>query len=273
MSSDSLPLLWVAPRLSNGLGNRLFQLANAKNMADVWSMPLVFAMNYVLPSEHGDFESIFKMFPLIPKVWKAEPQLCIEHNGVSAFQYIPLPPNQPSDTVLLKGSWIAAKYLPETLTPNWKFAIPEWEKLLNCWNLSTKEQQDKTVFLHVRLGDYCILPHHHVPLLNYYVKTMAAFPEDTRFLIFSDEIDKARACPAFFDKACVFVTEQSELKSLYLMTMCSGGITANSTFSYWGAYFGKQRVGDSYKCYMPERWMVTNEDTSDVYPPWASRVI
>jgi len=55
--------------------------------------------------------------------------------------------------------------------------------------------------------------------------------------------------------------------------MCSGGITANSTFSYWGAYFGKQRVGDSYKCYMPERWMVTNEDTSDVYPPWATRVI
>ena len=128
MSSESLPLLWVAPRLSNGLGNRLFQLANAKNMADVWSMPLVFAMNYVLPSEHGDFESIFKMFPLIPKVWKAEPQLCIEHNGVSAFQYIPLPPNQPSDTVLLKGSWIAAKYLPETLTPNWKFAIPEWQQ-------------------------------------------------------------------------------------------------------------------------------------------------
>uniref|UniRef100_A0A6C0K869 Glycosyltransferase n=1 Tax=viral metagenome TaxID=1070528 RepID=A0A6C0K869_9ZZZZ len=272
MSSDSLPVQWVAPRLSNGLGNRLFQFANAKNMADIWSMPLVFAMNYVLPSEHGDFESIFKMFPLIPKVWKAEPQLCVEHNGVSAFQYIPLPPNQPSDTVLLKGSWITAKYLPETMEPNWKFAVPGSEELLERWNLSSKEQQEKTVFLHVRLGDYCVLPHHQVPLLGYYAKAMAAFPEDTRFLIFSDEPEKARTLPVFHGQPCVFVSEKDELKSLYLMTMCSGGITANSTFSYWGAYFGRERLGETYKCYMPSRWMATDEKTEDLYPSWATRI-
>jgi hypothetical protein len=276
LQKESLQLenkAWIAPRLSDGLGNRLFQLAAAKKASEQWNSPLVFAMNYLLPSDHGDFDSIFKLFPLIPKLYKAEPQLCIEHKGASAFDYVPLPLAAPCDQVLLKGSWIAAEYLPETMEPNWKFAVPGSDELLERWNLSSKEQQDKTVFLHVRLGDYCVLPHHQVPLLGYYAKTMAAFPEDTRFLIFSDEPEKARFLPVFYNQACVFVSEKDELKSLYLMMMCSGGITANSTFSYWGAYFGRKRLGERYKCYMPNRWMATDEKTEDLYPSWATRVI
>jgi len=263
---------WIAPRLSDGLGNRLFQLAAAKKAAEQWERQLVFAMNYVLPSEHGDFDSIFKLFPMIPKVYKAEPQLCIEHKGQSAFDYVPLPLKAPCDQVLLKGSWIAAEYLPEKMEANWKFAIPGSIDLLERWNLTTKEQQEKTIFLHVRLGDYCVLPHHQVPLLGYYAKAMSAFPEDTRFLVFSDEPEKARSLPVFQGQPCVFVSETDELKSLYLMTMCSGGITANSTFSYWGSYFGRERLGETYTCYMPSRWMVTNEKTEDLYPSWATRL-
>ena len=101
---------------------------------------------------------------------------------------------------------------------------------------------------------------------------MAAFPEDTRFLIFSDEPDEARGLPVFhtdFNDRCVFVDEKDEYKSLYLMSLCSGAITANSTFSWWGAYFARQGKED-FKTYMPGKWMAScTEPTDAIYPAWA----
>jgi hypothetical protein len=161
--------------------------------------------------------------------------------------------------------------------------VPSWdainaqdkEALLKRWCLESKEQQAKTVFLHVRLGDYTILPHHQIPILQYYARAMAAFSEDTRFLVFSDEPDDARELPLFHTDSndrCVFVDEQDEYKTLFLMSLCSGAITANSTFSWWGAYFAR-RGKEGFKTYMPNKWMATcQEPTDGIYPAWATVV-
>lgn len=259
--------LWVASKLQCGLGNRLFQLAAAKQAAEMWSVPLVFAMPYCCPSEHGDFSTIFKLFPSIPKIWKAEAEVCIEQDG--CFKYSPLPASAPSQHILLKGFWQAASYVSDNMVPSWD-AIngQEKEALLKRWCLETPEQKSKTVFIHVRLGDYKILPHHQVPLLGYYARAMSEFSEDTRFLIFSDSLEEARALPVFSDR-CVFVDEVDEYKTLYLMSLCSGAITANSTFSWWGAYFARQ--GKEFKTYMPAKWMAScPEPTESIYPSWAT---
>jgi hypothetical protein len=42
---------------------------------------------------------------------------------------------------------------------------------------------------------------------------------------------------------------ENEEDSLYLMSMCEGGICANSTFSGWGGYLNKCR-----KIVLPSRW-------------------
>ena len=264
--------LWVASKLQCGLGNRLFQLAAAKQASETWSVPLVFAMPYCSPSEHGDFNTIFKMFPSIPKIWKAEAEVSIEQEG--CFKYSPLPSVNPSQHVLLKGFFQASAYVTDSLVPSWD-AINGLDKdaLLKRWCLETAEQRAKTVFLHVRLGDYKILPHHQVPLLSYYAKAMGAFPEDYRFLIFSDGSDEARALPVFSDTTCVFVDEKDEYKTLFLMSLCDGGaITVNSTFSWWGAYFARQGKED-FKTYMPSKWMSScPEGTDTIYPTWATVV-
>jgi hypothetical protein len=263
--------LWVSSKLQCGLGNRLFQLAAAKKVSETWSIPLVFAMPYCCPSEHGDFNTIFKLFPSIPKIWKAEAEVSIEQDG--CFKYSPLPSTNPSQRVLLKGFFQAAAYVSDDLVPSWN-AIGEQDKdtLLKRWCLELNEQRAKTVFLHVRLGDYAILPHHQVPLLGYYARAMAEFPEDTRFLIFSDEPEKARVLPVFSNTACAFVDEKDEYKSLYLMSLCSGAITANSTFSWWGAYFARQGKED-FKTYMPSKWMAACAEATDtIYPAWATVV-
>jgi hypothetical protein len=215
------------------------------------------------------------MFPSIPKIWKAEAEVSIEQDG--CFKYSPLPSRNPSQRVLLKGFFQAAGYVSDNLVPSWD-AINSQDKeaLLKRWCLELEEQRAKTVFLHVRLGDYTILPHHQVPILSYYARAMPCFPEDTRFLVFSDEPDDAKMLPVFHtgsNDRCVFVDEKDEYKTLYLMSLCGGGaIVANSTFSWWGAYFA--RLGkENFKTYMPSTWMAScAEPTNTIYPAWATVV-
>ena len=58
----------------------------------------------------------------------------------------------------------------------------------------------------------------------------------------------------------------STYMDLCLMTMCSGHITANSSFSWWGAYLSKSNVIVS-----PRNWFVGSQnegiDTKDLLPP------
>jgi hypothetical protein len=265
------PARWISSKLQSGLGNRLFQLAAAHTLAEQWGVPLVFAMPYCSPSEHGDFDTIFKLFPDIPKLWKAEPLMAIDQDG--CFTVSPLPTVAPADTVILRGMWQDAICVSDTFKPSWS-AVVDKDRLLERWSLKTDEQRTKTAFLHVRLGDYKILPHHQVNLLTYFASAMVSFPADTRFLIFSDTMEDARLLPVFTENdRCVFVQEDSELNTLYLMSLCAaGGITANSTFSWWGAFFGRQNTNTSlYRACMPSPWMVTcSEPTEPIYPVWAT---
>lgn len=268
---------WVASKLQFGLGNRLFQLASAHTLSESWSIPLVFAMPYCAPSEHGDFNTIFKMFPNVQKCWSASPELAIEQKSV--FQYEPMPTMPPASKVLLKGMWAAAEYVSDSFKPSWE-AVAERHTLLKRWHLETKQQRAKTAFIHLRLGDFKILPHHQVNLLSYFWRAMQRLPEDTRFLVFSDSIEEAKAYEVFKNHdRCVFVDELDEYNTLFLMSRCqAGAITANSTFSWWGAFFGRQAAleeGLEYRAYMPSMWMAEGgapDKTDAIYPPWATVV-
>jgi hypothetical protein len=266
---------WVASKLQFGLGNRLFQLASAHTLSETWSVPLVFAMPYCLPSEHGDFNTIFKMFPKVEKVWSASPELAIEQKSV--FQYEPMPTMPPARKVLLKGMWQAAEYVSDSFKASWD-AVAEKDTLLKRWHLETTQQRAKTAFIHIRLGDFKILPHHQVNLLSYIAVSMERFAEDTRFLVFSDTMEEAKNYSVFNDR-CVFVNELDEYHALFLMSRCqAGAITANSTFSWWGAFFGRQAAleeGLEYRAYMPSKWMAEGgppESSNPIYPPWATVV-
>ena len=263
---------WVASKLQCGLGNRLFQLSVAHTISEQWKKPLAFAMPYICPSEHGSFDTIFKLFPTIPKIWKAQPELAIEQEKV--FEYSPLPAAPPANRILLKGFWQAAAYTSESFRPSWD-AIDGTTALLERWKLSSNLQQRNTAFLHVRLGDFKVLPHHQVNLLSYFAKAMDSFSADTRFLVFSDSIQEARSLPILHDHdRCVFVDENDDYTSWVRMSKCqAGAIIANSTFSWWGAFFGRQAATekDLYRACMPARWMANcSETTEAIYPHWAA---
>jgi hypothetical protein len=145
------------------------------------------------------------------------------------------------------------------------------------------------IFIHVRRGDYLVKPEAHPPCsIEYYEKALTHFKADCPVLVFSDDIEWCKEQDLFkgdrfmlsefaerYPQTCdTLEGRQNALVPYYdlcMMSMCSGGIIANSTMSWWGAWLisepsqpivaPKQWFGDFYKDYnmsdlFPESWIV-----------------
>lgn len=144
------------------------------------------------------------------------------------------------------------------------------------------------IFLHVRRGDYLNSQHAHpVCSVGYYQKALSHFDSDTQVLVFSDDIEWCRQQELFQDDRFM-LSEYQELYSqtcatndgrqnalipyfdLCMMSLCDGGIVANSSMSWWGAWLIENPTsriiapnpwfGPQYKDYdmgdlLPESWI------------------
>jgi len=272
---------WVAGHLTGGLGNRLFQHAAACGLSEKWKLPLVFYLPDCAETNHGPFDNIFKLFPRVPKVETIVPfkRLPEAHGGVFTFEPFP---QDPPDTFMTVDGWRQSPlYFPSYgIVPDFESAIPEERRmsLLKEYKLNelTKSQ---SWFIHVRLGDYKILPHHQIDLNSYYSKAIQHLPKGAHVLLFSDEIGShgVTFCE-YFQKLNIQVTPvniSDELEALFLMSQCWGGsIVANSTFSWWGAYFARLFTPqkDTYKAVYPTVWGRGLPVAKDIVPAWGIKV-
>jgi len=145
------------------------------------------------------------------------------------------------------------------------------------------------IFIHVRRGDYVNQPQNHPPCpVSYYEKSLKYFDDDCEVLIFSDDIDWCKNQEFFNGDRFLFSefedrydhlseTNDGNIKSLIpyydlcMMSMCNGGIIANSSMSWWGAWlqtnptqpiispqpwFGKNYDHFNMNDLIPDRWMI-----------------
>ncbi len=97
------------------------------------------------------------------------------------------------------------------------------------------------VSIHVRRGDYLDFEHIYKNLAktDYYQRAIAEFPDDTKFIVFSDDIEWCKSYPPFQGERFSFSEGRNEVDDLNMMASCHHNILANSTFSWWGAYLNK----------------------------------
>jgi hypothetical protein len=257
----------VAPHLTGGIGNRLFEFAAAAGLAEKWGRKVVNFLPRCSSTDHGPFDNIFKLFPTVPIVESAETWETLEEKKNDMYRYVPFS-SPVAGPVVVHGYRQSEKYFPKSIVPNFEAALGA-EKAATI----RKRIPKNAWFLHVRLGDYKILPHHQVNLKAYYEKCLNIIPSGSTLFLFSDEPE---LCADYFmieassrHIELLVCTNKDELVNLYMMSLCTGGaITANSTFSWWGAYFARQATQNTFQAFYPSVWGQGMPPPVDLIPSW-----
>jgi len=134
--------------------------------------------------------------------------------------------------------------------------------------------------LHFRIGDYKKLPRFHpIMPVEYYVCALKHISSNNlnknyKVLYFCEDVDlqevneKIKSISSLFPNY-KFIRASNNLKDweqMLLMSYCHHNIIANSTFSWWGAYFNSRE--DKIVCY-PRIWFgsAINANLTDLFPP------
>ena len=149
------------------------------------------------------------------------------------------------------------------------------------------ESLDKPpIFLHVRQSDNIGREQYHPILpISFFDECLKEFPDDTPCFVFTDDLAWCKSQDYFKQDRFLFNENVERYNyrtidglgkmqntllpqvDLCLMSLCSGAIIANSSFSWWGAWL----QNDSGKIIAPDpkKWFgsaMTHLDTSDIVP-------
>ena len=216
----------LAVYLQGGLGNQLFQLAAAETLARETNRTLCMT-NYKSPdtghSKASYYKTIFSDFVSCPLL----NAVCMEFKEISYHRIRILPSLSETPNLCMNGFF-----------QNWEYISPTFIERLR---LPTIPETD-TAFVHIRGGDYVNNSYHDVGLRSYYEKAVKLFPSNTLFYVFTNDLDYAKTMDFLKEVPHVFIIAD-EVISLAMMSRCSrGGICANSSFSWWGAFLNPNRT-------------------------------
>ena len=164
----------------------------------------------------------------------------------------------------VKGYFQTEKYFSEIRsTLLTQFTLPS--EIENSTQNYKKEitAAESSCSLHIRRGDYISNSKsnaiHGTCSLEYYKKAIQTIEEkhnNVTFFIFSDAISWVKENLVL--KNAVYINHNCvPHEDIYLMSLCKNNITANSSFSWWGAWLNK----NDYKTVIaPKLWFTSKEN-------------
>jgi hypothetical protein len=227
--------------LQGGLGNQLFQVAAAETIARQTNRRLV--LPPCRPTHHSSqdyFTTILSDFAHL----RGDLGGCTVVREPS-FTYREW--TLPDGPVSLDGYFQNSRYVSETFRD--RLVCPDGIP------------ESPGAFLHLRGGDYVNHPFHDVKLDAYYQNAIKEFPPDTHFFVFTNDLAYAKTSRVLQTVSHTIVEEPDEVRALWRMSRCrAGGLCANSTFSWWGAYLNPQRT-----LVLPPRWFNDSSIVTEGY--------
>lgn len=134
-------------------------------------------------------------------------------------------------------------------------------------------QKTKSVAVHVRRGDYCDSCRKDIFLQSctpqYYetaIDVMKRKFSDAVFFVFSDDIPWVKMNLNIPNAYYIdWNKKEYSYLDMYLMSLCTANIIANSTFSFWGAILGNKKE----LVIRPQKWI--GDEVPDIFPvSWLS---
>lgn len=236
--------------LCGGLGNQLFQIAAGQSISRNTKRMLCLGESTVTHHSTQDYYST------IFSKWVSSRRDSADAQTISETSYAYTEWNFPLDkNVLLSGYFQNYQYILDDFVDS--LVLPEVPTLQGA-------------FIHIRGGDYVNHWLHHIDLRSYYQRAVAYFPENTKFYIFTNDISYAKTFSFLDEINCEFVSGCDEVESLALMKSCTiGGICANSTFSWWGAYMNR----NNRTLVLPSEWFNSPVYTDGYFFPGSTVII
>jgi len=235
--------MMVSARINGGLGNQLFQHAAAFHYAVKHGATFCYSDYAANHSPHSHIkykDNIFLRFhesKFIPdSFFNEQARDCLSYR---AFNRI-----AARNHLQLRGYFQSEHYVE-----------PDFIRLLNFGD--PFEYLKNTAFIHVRRGDYVGNKIHDLNLSRYQERAIAQMRmarPNTQFIVLSNDFFWCQEQKAF--EGMRVIRDMDEIDTLKTMMACqNGGICANSTFSWWGAYLNQS---PDALIFQPNRWLDCN---------------
>ncbi|HJA92893.1 MAG TPA: alpha-1,2-fucosyltransferase [Candidatus Eisenbergiella merdipullorum] len=176
------------------------------------------------------------------------------------------------EPALLEGCFQSERYfapVADEVKEAYRFRKERLRLSERTGKLAGQIEDSRAVSVHVRRGDYLDASHggiyEGICTAEYYEKAMEQIRRtvpDAVFYVFSN--DTAWALEHFTGKDCVVAeggTEDDGYQDMYLMSLCEHHIIANSSFSWWAAWLGKN---PEKIVIAPKKWL-NGTDCRDIY--------
>jgi len=244
---------FISTNHQGGIGNVMFKLAAAINLALDNNIEYVFSNEFIRPADqvvtkgHDDYrvyyDNILRNISFISTL--PAPYTIYNQPG---FHYQDIP-YQPNTNLLLTGYYQSDKFFIN----NKQYIIDLYKPSNETKQIiqSTYHDLKQYISIHVRRGDYLQYPDHHPQqTIEYYQTAVDRFGLDKTYMIFSDDIDGCKSMFNFIPNK-IFYTSEIDWLDMYIMSMCEHNIICNSSFSWWGAYLNEN---PNKIVIAPKRW-------------------
>lgn len=261
----------IITKLQGGLGNQLFQWAYGEFLSKKYLTPsyldLTFYQNQLGVTKR-EFSLnklpniVYKIFPNNQNInnWSNEKHKTKLVKLGDNFHYNKL--NYEDDShYYLDGYWQSEKYFIE-IEHDIRKALTPLESTVN--KLKERYPTEKSISLHIRRTDYITSNGiHPTQDLTYYKNAIDIIGNYNEILIFSDDINWCKNNTSF--KNSLFIENQTDIEDLFLMSLCTHNIIANSSFSWWSAWLNSN---PNKIVVAPKNWFGghSNLNDSDIIP-------
>lgn len=236
-------MITCSPILQSGLGNVLFKIAATYAYSLRYGYNFCIYKNVCEDSMHGRMQDYFDN--ILSKIEIKDyigNDICIFKERSMVYREI----EDFNQDVFFYGDFQSELYFSDFK-----------EEVKNLFFLDQTDFNGKGYCsIHVRRGDYLDLPDFYEQIgIDYYKQAISLFDKDMKFLVFSNDIEW---CKRAFTKENGFENiefsqpDNPNYIDLELMSKCEHNITANSTFSWWGAYLNKN---NNKKIITPKQWI------------------